>query len=827
LGVAQDFELDSLFGPTQGPSASEKATVSAALLPGEKKGVVVLAVKMVVPPGANIYSQSPDFSKPTVIKVANAKGWTPLDKAFIPDHPAKKAFDENFDKEVEKFFGTVLFKRRYLAPSAVDPKQATLKGTVDYLICKELCVPGESGFTAAYDADGSFLAGGAATDAGTKPTRGGLEALPPPEVVDLSPPPVEEMAGPGEEGSAAPDRSTDSSPTKSGDLTYAFRVVPKVGRATDPSDAPARLNFELTSGAQVGDKVTVAISMLIEENWSTYGLEKASEDQVERPTQIKFTGTGLQPIGTIASSPQPEVHETKLGNLVTKSNAHTKQVTWRQEFEVTDLNYGVTGSINYQICESGKSCLAPKTVPFSLGAGQNRAHLAEATAVPKSFLTSGADEFTIAEGEESVEAETLAGALGLAFLAGLILNIMPCILPVLAIKILSFVQQAGESHLRIIALNTAYTAGVLLIFFLFGLTSVIIGGSIEEIFQNDYFWMTMAGVIFAMALSLFGVFELPVPGLIPSANDHSEGYLGAFNTGIIATILGTPCIGPFIVPFWAFTLKQEPPTVFLIFGTMGIGMASPFLLTGIFPGLVKWLPRPGMWMVKFKQFCGFVMMGTVIWALYSISDDNLVIPMLIFMLGGGLFLWMSSNLVEHHSPASTKRWNFVASVAAAAPIVAVGVWWVTAGHGLPWQEFNEDEIIAMRQKGKPMLIDFTADWCAICKLNEARALNRTKTIEFMEEHDIVPIMADFTKQDEEIKKWLTRFGQESVPLTIIIPPGKNSKIIPLRGRYFQGQLLDALERAMAQGNEQKLAEPGIPSPDSETAQLQPVPSVVN
>ncbi|MCA8995503.1 MAG: thioredoxin family protein [Planctomycetaceae bacterium] len=825
---AQDLGLSFDLGESVGEAQEQEIDVVSAFTLGDQPGTVNLQVRVTLPEGANTYSQDPSFSKPTTITV-KSKGWTPLGAGFAPDHPPKVAFDELFNQELGKFTGTVTFSRRYLAPTDVDPEQAMITGEIDMLICDaETCQPQTIEFEAAFAENGLPKVAETKTKAPSDPEVGeSFPSLFAPETPNSS----------GEPAMAA------LSETISGMLAEGYRTTPGINEGT----SPVQLQFELSSlKAKAGDTATLAITLFLDEGWSTYALEKADESQIELPTVIKLDPTGLTAIGEILSVPDPEIHDSEIG---TRSASYTDRVTWVQRFTVDDAeNYGVAGSIRYQICETGKSCMPPKQVKFSLGSIQDPSHLASAEPISTSYVNVAstvspspepdeeADSIAASVGQFEVEDEgkiaSLPVALGAAFLAGLILNIMPCVLPVLAIKILSFVQQAGESRGRILALNLSYTAGVVSIFMALALLASVFQVGWGGQFQDDRFVIGLIFVVFAMGLSLLGVFELPVPGLIPSANDHSEGLGGAFNTGIIATLLATPCSGPLMAPVFAFTLSQSKPVIFLIFGVMGLGMASPYLLAGFFPAIVNWLPKPGMWMVRFKQFSGFVLMGTVLWLMYSV-DPSRQVPVLFMLLAIALLLWMVGNLYDLSTPAQ-KKWTVrVASLLVAAPIF----WWGVSGYqsAIPlvaspemmaeihsettdgveiaevdWSRFSEQRLLELRGIGKPMLIDFTADWCAVCKTNEKFALNTEPVVEFLREHEIVPMMADYTKPDPEIRKWLKQFGQDMVPLTVIIPPGTSSKVIALRGLYSQSTLLEKLEQAMTSTD--KVADSGGKSP---------------
>jgi len=370
----------------------------------------------------------------------------------------------------------------------------------------------------------------------------------------------------------------------------------------------------------------------------------------------------------------------------------------------------------------------------------------------------------------------------------------------LAIKILSFVQQAGESRSRILLLNLAYTAGVIAVFM--GLATLAVTAQVGwgGLFQQTRFNLVMACVVFAMGLSLLGVFEIPVPGMVGSAagSHQREGLLGAVMTGILATLLATPCTGPFMGAALAWSVQQPARMTYLIWGVMGLGMASPYVLIGVFPQLVKWLPKPGTWMVRFKELAGFVLMASVIFIIYY-TDKKYTIPALVMLLGVALGLWMIGNLYDVNSHIRHKTIVRLTALVLMALICWIG--YSLAGESkyrLPWEPFSEARLTALLKENKPVLVDFTAEWCAICKSNERLALNTHDTLNVVTQQGIVPLLADYTEKSPEIDRWLKKFRQNGVPLTVIFPSRRPNQPILLTGAYFQGTLLEKLKEAAAQ-----------------------------
>jgi len=233
--------------------------------------------------------------------------------------------------------------------------------------------------------------------------------------------------------------------------------------------------------------------------------------------------------------------------------------------------------------------------------------------------------------------ESAGGVLLLAFLGGLILNIMPCVLPVISIKVLSFVQQADEAPGRVFRLGLTFALGILVSFWVLGLVIIALKAGGRQLgwgfqFQSPEFVIAMVAVVFLFGLSLFGVFQITLPGAAFSTlavAEQREGYAGAFSKGLLGTVLATPCTAPFLGPALGVAFKSTDLMLLAIFTSIGAGMAAPFLLLTVNPRWLHLLPRPGAWMETFKQFMGFLLMGTVVWLLYPLGD----------LIGGYGLIW--------------------------------------------------------------------------------------------------------------------------------------------------------------------------------------------
>jgi thiol:disulfide interchange protein len=734
-------------------SQQDTPIVRIGLTPKTAKqgSIVTVSVTVSLPANTYTYSTNPTVPGATNIELTDLAGLEPqADSAFEPDREPKVVTDPSSGKAIEKFERVVTWLRPYVV-TADNPDSVHVGGTISLKYCNsQLC------------------------QAFNQPIHAQLVAV-----------------------ASNDEPKADGGNDKSNAFTKS--VTP---RSFGGQSSPVRLTFTLSPRTpKPGDKVTLAISMHLEDGWHTYSTTQ-KDGPGSTTTKISLTkGRALHPIGDeIRADRAPQLDTKSSENLEAKEVYHG-DVTWTRRFKyepkASETGFGIEGKIHYGICNEA-TCLPPHTEDFALG------DLKGAGPLPKPLPD---DAPPIKSASADLD-DGIFFNLGALFLGGMILNIMPCVLPVLAIKILSFVQQAGESRSRIFLLNVAYTGGVLAVFLT--LATLAVGTRLGFSFVGDFSWgglfqqtgfnLVMACVVFAMGLSLLGVFEIPVPGMVGSAagGNHSEGFLGAFFTGIFATLLATPCLGPFLGTAIFWSLRQPTLEVYLAWGVMGLGMAFPYLALGLFPKFIKWLPKPGTWMVRFKEFSGFVLLASVIF-IVSYTDKKYTIPALVMLLGVALGLWMIGNLYDINSHIRHKSF-----VRVSALLLTLLICWIgfsltgESKHRLPWEPFSETRLAALRNQNKTVIVDFTADWCINCHVNEGVALNTKDTKDLVVRNGVVPLLADFTSQSAEIKKWLGKFNQIGVPLTVIFPPGRESDPIVLRGVYTQETLLQKLKEAVRQ-----------------------------
>ncbi len=392
---------------------------------------------------------------------------------------------------------------------------------------------------------------------------------------------------------------------------------------------------------------------------------------------------------------------------------------------------------------------------------------------------------------------SLMAAIFYAFLGGILLNLMPCVFPVLSLKALALVKAVGQSRQHMRRDGLAYTAGILVSFLIVGAALLALRAGGEAIgwgfqLQSPHFISALALILFLVGLNLSGYFSLSgrFAGIGQSLTEQS-GTTGAFFTGVLATVVATPCTAPFMAPALGVALAMPPLSALLIFVGLGLGLAFPFLLISLMPSLANRLPRPGPWMDTFKQVLAFPIYATVIWLVWVLGqqagvDGIAALLAAMAMVAMGIFL-------------AKRRARFVAvGVAGLAFIAAIGLG-VFAGQQTITESIEADSwstgrVQSLTREGIPVFVNFTAAWCVTCLANERVAFSDSKVEKFFADRGIVYLEADWTRRDATIAAELERFGRSGVPLYLYYPASGNGPII-LPQLLTPGILLDAFRRA--------------------------------
>ena len=764
--------------------------------------------------------------------------------------------------------GSPVLLTRITAPTdAAVGGEVEIKGTATWLVCQKACLPGEQAFTVTLPV----------VAAGTQPKAANADLF-----------------------------------------TAARRALPLAADKAKYAKVSAKLSVDRV---RPDDKFEVAVVLDVKEHYHVQSNKPLIEGLI--PTEVfPAPSEGLE--ASDAIFPKHKVRASPIGQLAEFDGHVVIRIPMLADTELEGDAGEISGVVRFQACDDKGACFPPESVAWSVKvpyakAGEKVSQidlfatpaLTAAAAPPTGSdgaVTAGFDIDGEINVQESGAEHPLWWYIIMALAGGLFLNITPCVLPVISIKILSFVQQAGEDSRRVTMLNLAFSAGLLSVFLILATLARFFGYGWGELFTYVSFNIVLATVVFAMGLSFFGVFEIPVPGWASRAGGvEREGLPGAFMKGILATLLATPCAGPLMGAVLAWSVAQPAAITYIVWLSIGVGMASPYLLAAVNPSVLRWLPKPGLWMERVKQFMGFLLMGTTVYFLYVLPDAY-VIWSAAFLVVVGTACWMLGQLVNINSTPSRKvvvrggaavlvtamgllafdrmipaaeadeqaklgfliqdarRVGYEQGVAAAAgssvdtepliklveriqsamagsgsvkpPLFAIGgPKWSSSGSAdlaplidelqtaiaalsagdaappnprndppapaanpgnkthLPWRPFSLDRLAELTKQGRTVLVDFTADWCPNCKLNEAIALNTAETKALVDKNGVECLLADYTRQSPEIKKLLNKLGSISVPLTAIFPADRPNEPIVLQDIFTKATLLEKLREA--------------------------------
>src|SRR5437763_3677338 len=399
------------------------------------------------------------------------------------------------------------------------------------------------------------------------------------------------------------------------------------------------------------------------------------------------------------------------------------------------------------------------------------------------------------------------------FLGGLILNLMPCVLPVISLKIFGFVQQAGQSREKILRSGIAFTIGIFAWFIALAVLLIVLKGAGRDVtwggfqFTNPYFVLVLSVIVLVFALNLFGVFEISLPQSITCnllSTSERKDLLGSFFQGVFATVLATPCTAPFLGTALGFAFTQSAAIILAMFIAIAAGMSAPYLLLSAQPAWLRFLPRPGPWMLHVKQFMGFLLLATLLFLLYVVGAQRGLegaIWASCFLLVISVACWMKGAFVV---PTASAVKRIVVVVLMLLFVIGSGVYFigdkfqsakiasVDSQIRGDWQPIKPERLQPELEQGRTVFVDFTAAWCLTCKFNEASVLEAQDVREAFQRHAIVKLKADWTNGDPVITKLLQQFGRPGVPLYVLYP-GKNQEPIVFPEVLTKSMVLDKLE----------------------------------
>lgn len=709
--------IDQLGIPGLGSSSGgEKATFSAEyrIAEGTRRGQVSITATIV--PDWHLYSvtQLPGGPQTSVIKLASPEHAATTGE-FTPDVPPHIQQYEFFDVPVEEHDGVVVWTAPIQLAEGVDPTKTELQLKFNGQVCQNdgACIPIAN------------------------------------KVV------VAKFAGYYKETPKVTEYRTTSA-----HLTLRGKIEPE-------TVAP-------------GGSVTLTLTAEPDPTWHVYAYAKQDPLLISKPTLIAINEPSGWKTSHVTASAKPIEHELGLDEEPI-AYFHEKPVSWSVAIIVpADAAPGahtITGLIGYQTCTlvqcdlptgaafrgtvnvgtesvSGESLLSFTAAKYQDAA--SRTSQSEAGSTPPIDQVAGGGaklDLDNLDTQSSTAELSTPVVLMMAFAAGFILNFMPCVLPVIGLKVMAFVQQAGDSRARSFMLNVWYSIGLMSVFLILATLSVFMGLGWGEQFSSITFNVILTSVVFAFALSFLGVWEIPIPGFVGTGKVNNlatkEGPSGAFFKGVLTTVLATPCSGPLLGSALTWAVSQPPPIAYAGFGCVGLGMASPYLLIGAFPQLVSFLPKPGAWMDTFKHLMGFVLLGTVIFLLTFIPIP-FVVPTVAFMMGlWAAFWWIGRVPLTESLDKKAAAWVAATAFAALIGFVSYGAPFEPVrstnlvaimttrfqraidqelstrsiaiptirenashdrGNELAWRPYTQQLLEQLTSEKKTVFVDFTADW---------------------------------------------------------------------------------------------------------------------
>ena len=390
-----------------------------------------------------------------------------------------------------------------------------------------------------------------------------------------------------------------------------------------------------------------------------------------------------------------------------------------------------------------------------------------------------------------------------AFLGGLILNVMPCVLPVISLKLFGLINVRERDRGAILRHNLVYTAGVLFTFAILGILVVGLqyaGQSVGWGFhlQSPHFIVAMVAILLVLTLNLFGLFEFKTPGGNVLGDFHPRrGLVGDFLSGVLATALSTPCSAPFLGTALTFAFLSSPWTLFLIFFFVGLGLAFPFLLTAFIPGLIYKLPRPGMWMEHCKKFLGLTLLLSIVWLMdvlgTLLGDSGYTLAKINAAL---IFIFFAFYFQKHIGKKLI--WRVVVFAIPVGILLSVLVAPIGGGGdsdkllkekislGLDWEKWSVEKMQEYKAQGKNVFVSFTAEWCLTCKANERLIINTKSFENIVREYDMKLLLADFTKHNDLMSDFLRQNGLVGIPAYFV--QKSDGTLVNLRETITLGKL---------------------------------------
>jgi thiol:disulfide interchange protein len=588
------------------------------------------------------------------------------------------------------------------------------------------------------------------------------------------------------------------------------------GQAEAQLKAPEKASFVLSvdrTAYDPGSPAKVAALVSIEHGWHVNSHQPSFEYLIPTVLDLQLppgwaAGAFVYPVAKLkVFSFEPKPLAVYDGDVVVLAEIKLPK-------GVAKGTYPVTASLRYQACNDSQ-CLPPVTSKAEIrvkvepgGKPQQSdlfAHAAAAAAAAPPASGTGVSPGVPAAAEPvetraAKPAGSLALTLLLALFGGLVLNAMPCVLPVLSLKLFGLVRSAGHGRAEVVRGTLATAAGILVSFLAMAAAAVAfraagtaVGWGVQ--FQHPGFVAFLAVLVVLFCLNLWGLFEIQLPHRLAQLGGAGarEGVAGHFFSGLFATLMATPCSAPFLGSAVGFALAQTAPVIFAVFLALGLGMALPYLLVAAVPGVARFLPRPGTWMETVRGAMGFLLAGSAVWLFYVLSSQvapEQLAAIQLGLLGIALFVWLRHRSVGSTGGGRTLRGAAVAGVVAAIAVTLFAAVAATGNAGpraatqyastgspaaaglIPWVAFDRARAESLARGGQLVFVDVTANWCFTCKVNERLVLDTPEVARAFQEHGVVPMRADWTNRDNTIGAFLAEHGRYGIPFYLLYRPGR-------------------------------------------------------
>jgi thiol:disulfide interchange protein len=545
--------------------------------------------------------------------------------------------------------------------------------------------------------------------------------------------------------------------------------------------AEIKLSFKYEPVAPKSENL-LYITFSLAKDWHFYADEKTTPEGMS----LKITAGGKGLIFSEPVFPKAQTYFDKVTNQkqAVYSGQFSVYVPFKTEAveQTTEIKVLINGlSCSQQLCSKASYELSKK-LEISVSADMTK----------PAFIVPVEPNSTPATGAGVNPAIVLP----LAILAGLLLNVMPCVWPILPIIVMRLVSQAQKSKAKSVLLGLAFALGIILFFVALAAVNIILKLGFGLVFQwgdqfrNPAFVVGMALLMVVLALYMFGLFTFGIPASV-SSGKQSEGFAGSVGMGFLAAVLSTPCSFAILTFVLAWAQTQPIPLATITFLLIGVGMALPYVILTMIPKLLEKIPKPGRWMELFKHATGFILLAIGVKLLEAVQLEK-IIDVLYYAIVLTVCVWMWGVCVSYNSPA-VKKW--IIRLIAIALAIFFGFVFLSEPKKelIDWQPYDAEIITSAQKNNQPVLIDFTADWCLSCKILDKTVYSNKQVADLIKQKGVLAIKADTTDYDYPAAKALREiYNEPAVPVSVLLLPGKDVPI-KLRGNLIKNELIKNLQ----------------------------------